>query len=149
MTQVLQRGEPPHRYRLRVADEVPEAFIPLRVKLVEIAPQGAGGDLWALVEWRPTAVVRIDDERLSALLTAYQIGAFDPHERWGDEEALALDLLEARAQVRELRQALEKSCEIIRTWHGMGTGRAERAWKIYRNQAPEMEPIRRLLGIQP
>lgn len=49
------------------------------------------------------------------------------------------DLDRLQKQNAELLEALKKSVEIIKTWHG------DEWWSIYYEKSPEMKPIREIL----
>ena len=52
---------------------------------------------------------------------------------------------------RELREALEKSVDIIKAWHNMGERNTperlqDEIWRIYYEHSPEMKPVRTALS---
>lgn len=58
-----------------------------------------------------------------------------------------------REESRRLREALEKSVEVIRYWHNVGglfahlnNDEITETWKIYYDQSDEMKPIREALA---
>lgn len=58
--------------------------------------------------------------------------------------ALIEHIEQAEARAEKLTRLLEKAGGLIRQWHGMGMPQPyeSRAWKLYQENAPEMQPFR-------
>lgn len=61
-------------------------------------------------------------------------------------EKLEEKIIKLESEKRDLVAALIEAKAIIRTWHDMGIGPDDEAWKIYDQQSPEMRRINSVLS---
>lgn len=69
------------------------------------------------------------------------------HKKMRSVDGLKYKIFKLKQEKEELKQALLKSINIIKTWHNMGMNepQAKECWNIYFNNAPEMKIIREAL----
>lgn len=48
---IVERGIGGNRWREKWPENAPDRIVVKRVRLLEEAPQSAGGDLWEIIEW--------------------------------------------------------------------------------------------------